>query len=60
MAYENRHEFSDGKIVLYTRNGKPTYQARLTIDGLEKYVVKTTKRTNLAEAKAVAEALHNE
>lgn len=60
MAYENRHEFMDGKIVLYTRNENPTFHARIRIDGLENYIVKSTKRTNLAEAKAVAETFYND
>ncbi|TJU90718.1 MAG: phage integrase family protein [Mesorhizobium sp.] len=60
MSYENRHAFNDGKILLYTRNGNPTYQARLSIPGLENYVVKSTKRTNLMEARAAAEILYNE
>lgn len=59
-AYDNRHEFMDGKIVLYTRNDHPTWHARLTIDGLDKYVVKSTKRTNLAEARGIAESLYFE
>lgn len=57
-SYDNRHEFMDGKIVLYTRNNHPTWHARLKIEGLDKYVVKSTKRTSLAEAKGIAESLY--
>lgn len=55
MAYENRHSFRDGKVVLYTRNGKATYHARLSIDGVDGYVVKSTKRNNLDDARRIAE-----
>jgi len=55
MAYENLHSFRDGKVVLYTRNGKPTFHARLSVEGISGYIVKSTKRTNLDEARRVAE-----
>lgn len=60
MSYENHHVFNDGKIALYTRNGNPTYQARLSVPGIDRYIVKSTKRTNLAEALGVAEVMWND
>ena len=50
MSYENRHTLRNGDIVLYTRNGSPTYHARLKIPGVSGYVVKSTKRKDLIEA----------
>lgn len=55
MPYENKHVFRDGNIVLYTRNGRPTYHARLKIEGLAGYVVQSTRRRSLPEAARVAE-----
>ncbi|GHD46498.1 hypothetical protein GCM10017083_15670 [Thalassobaculum fulvum] len=60
MAYENRHSFRDGKIVLYTRNGRPTFHARLSIDGMDGYVVRSTKRTSVEEARRVAEEWYDD
>lgn len=59
-AYGERHIFQDGRIVLYTRNDSPTFQARITVDGLPKPIVKSTKRTSIVEALAVAEDLYND
>jgi len=55
MAYEDYHSFKDGKIVLYRRNGKPVYHARLAVEGIDGYVVRTTKTSDLAEAVRIAE-----
>ena len=59
-GYGDRQEFMNGKIVLYTRNGNPTFHARIVVDGLPKPIVKTTRRKNLLEALAVAEDLYND
>ena len=60
MPYENKRPLRDGKVVLYTRNGQPTFHARIKIDGVEGYVVKTTKCQTLPEAMRVAEELYED
>ncbi|MBG05026.1 MAG: hypothetical protein CMM59_13235 [Rhodospirillaceae bacterium] len=60
MSYENRHILRDGRIVLYTRNNRPTYHVRLKLDGHKGYIVKSTKRKSLAEATVVAEDLYDD
>lgn len=60
MGYENRHVLREGRIVLYTRNGRPTFHARLSVDGIDGYIVKSTKKTSLDEAKRVAEELYDD
>lgn len=60
MGYENRHTLRDGRVVLYTRNGRPTYHARLSVEGIPGYVCKSTKRTNLVEAMKVAEEWYDD
>lgn len=60
MSYENRHILRDGRIVLYTRNNRPTYHVRLKLDGHKGYLVKSTKRKSLAEATVVAEDLYDD
>jgi integrase len=60
MSYENRHVLRDGRIVLYTRNGRPTYHARLNLDGVDGYITKSTKRSSLAEAVRAAEDMYDD
>ena len=50
MSYENKHLLRDGRIVLYTRNNRPTFHVRLKIEGNKGYIIKSTKRNTLAEA----------
>lgn len=50
----------DGKILLYTRNNRPTYHCRLKIDGRKGYIVKSTKEKNLASASKFAEELFDD
>ena len=60
MSYENKHILRDGRIVLYTRNNRPTYHARLKIEGNKGYIVKSTKRRTLAEAVRVSEDIYDD
>ena len=60
MSYESTHVLRDGRITLYTRNGRPTYHVRLKVEGHKGYVVKSTKRRSLAEAVRVAEDLYDD
>lgn len=55
MAYENKHTFRDGAVVLYTRNGSSIYHMRLSVDGLAGYIALTTKQRSLDLARVVAE-----
>jgi integrase len=57
VAYENKVEFRNGQIVLYTRNDSPIFHVRLKVEGRDGYVVKSTKRASLDEARAFAENL---
>ena len=49
MSYDNRHELRDGRVVIYTRNGKPTYHARIRIDGHSGYIIRSTFGTKPAK-----------
>ncbi|SDF29610.1 tyrosine-type recombinase/integrase [Bosea robiniae] len=60
MAYENKHVFRDGRIVLYTRNGGGVYHARLSVEGVSDYVVKSTKHRSLDRAREFAEDLYDD
>ena len=60
MSYENKHVLRDGRIVLYTRNNRPTFHVRFKIEGNKGYIIKSTKRNTLAEAVRVAEDLYDD
>jgi integrase len=60
MAYENKHVFRDGRIVLYTRKDGGVYHARLSVDGVGDYVTKTTKERTLDRAREFAENLFDD
>ena len=60
MSYENRHVIRDGRITLYTRNRTTTYHARLKIEGVQGYIIRSTKRESLAEAVRFAEDLYDD
>lgn len=60
MTYENKVVLRDGCIVLYTRNGGGIYHARLSVDGISHYVVKSTKQRSLDRAREVAENLYDD
>jgi integrase len=60
MSYENQHKLHDGRIVLYTRNGKPFFHARIKVDGVPGYRVASTKRRTLGEAARIAEEWYEE
>lgn len=60
MAYENKVVLRDGRIVLYTRNGGGVYHARLSVEGVSDYVVKSTKQRSLDRAREVAEDLYDD
>ena len=58
--YGNKEWLRDGKILLYTRNNRPVYHCRLKIDGIHGYIIKSTKKKNLAEASRFAEELFDD
>jgi integrase len=60
--YQTTHETRDGRILLYLnpKLKKPVWQARLRVDGIKGYIVKSTKHQNLAEATKVAENLYDD
>lgn len=58
--YGNKEWLRDGKILLYTRNNRPIYHCRLKIDGIPNYIIKSTKKKNLAEASRFAEELFDD
>ena len=60
MSYDGHHSIKDGRIVLYRRNGKPIYHARMAVDGVEGYIVQSTRKTDLAEAIRVAEEKYDD
>lgn len=60
MAYENKHVLRDGRIVLYTRNSSGLYHVRLSVDGIEGYVTKSTKQRQLDRAREFAENLYDD
>ncbi|KQT52998.1 MULTISPECIES: tyrosine-type recombinase/integrase [unclassified Aureimonas] len=60
MSYENKVSFREGRIVLYTRNGSPTFHVRLKVDGQDGYVVRSTKRVSVEEARTFAEDLYDD
>ncbi len=60
MAYQNKTSLREGRILLYTRNGSPTYHCRLSVDGMESYVTKTTKERSLDRAREFAENLYED
>lgn len=58
MAYEDKVVLRDGQIVLYRRKAGGVYHVRLAIEGVEKYIVKTTKHRSLENARDFAEDLY--
>lgn len=60
MSYENQLSLKDGRIFLYTRNGKPTFHARLKIDGRKGYIVQSTRCKNRGDAIRYAEELYDD
>ena len=60
MSYDNKHVFRDGKITLYTRNGQPTFHTRLKVEGHKGYIVRSTHRTELADAARFADDLYDD
>ena len=60
--YQTTHETRDGRILLYLnpKLKKPIWQARLRVDGIKGYIVKSTRHRNLAEATKVAENLYDD
>lgn len=47
MSYGNKHMIKDGRMVLYTRDGSAIYHARLSVEGVPGYAVKSTKQRSL-------------
>ena len=60
MSYADKHALRDGQIVLYTRNGSPNFHARLKVDGVRGYIVKSSKTASLAAAVRWAEDLYDD
>lgn len=60
MSYGNKHEIKDGRIVLYTRDGSAIYHARISVEGVRGYIVKSTKQRALDKAREVAENLYDD
>jgi integrase len=60
MSYADKHALRDGRIVLYTRNGSPNFHARLKVDGVRGYIVKSSKTASLAAAVRWAEDLYDD
>lgn len=60
MAYLNKHAIRDGKILLYTRTNEGTFHARLSVEGMKGYIVKSTGKTNLTAAMQFAENLYDD
>lgn len=60
MSYENKVVLRDGAILLYTRNGGGVYHARLSVEGVSGYVVKSTKHRSLDRAREFAENLFDD
>ncbi len=50
----------DGRILLYPRGAKGTYQARIKVPNSTGFVIKTTKTNRLHEATAFAVSLYDE
>jgi len=58
--YKNPHYIRDGKILLFHRERSSFYQARLKVDGLVGYILKSTKKRDLEDAIQVAEDLYDD
>ena len=60
--YQTTHETRDGRILLYLNPNlkRPIWQARLRVDGIKGYIVRSTKHQNLAEATKIAEDLYDD
>lgn len=54
---EARHQFHDGKLVVFKRLGSPYWQARIYIAGARKYLNRSLKVTDLTEAVRAAEKI---
>jgi hypothetical protein len=62
MSYGNHqlHKLDDGTIFLYTRNGSPTFHARIKIHGVSGYVrIASTRKRTSSEAYAVAKSWYD-
>lgn len=59
VAYHDRHELRPGHIVIYTRRGsvKKTYHARIKLDGVKKYIIRSLGTSNRRDAENLAEEL---
>lgn len=60
MSYSDHHSHRDGRILLYRRNGRPVFHARMKVDGIAGHVVKSTRMTRLEDAIRASEELHDE
>jgi integrase len=60
MTYSYVDRIRDGKIVLYRRNDSPILHARIKLDGVKGYIVRSTKSKNIADAARKAEDLYDD
>lgn len=60
MTYSDHHALRDGRITIYRRNNRPIYHARFRVAGHKGYIVKSTQRTELADAVRFAEDLYDD
>ena len=60
MAYSEKHELRDGRVLIYKKENSPFYQVRLSIIDRPGYIVRSTKRKQLAEAYSYAEKLYDD
>jgi len=60
--YQVTHETRDGRILLYLnpKLKKPIWQARLRVDGIDGYIIRSTKHQNIGEATRIAEELYDD
>ena len=60
MAYSEKHELRDGRVLIYRKDNSPFYQVRLSIIDRPGYIVRSTKRKRLPEAYDYAEKLYDD
>lgn len=59
-TYKNPHYIRDGKILLYNRERSSVIQARLSVEGVKGYIVKSTGKRDFTEAARVAEEIYDD
>jgi hypothetical protein len=56
-TYTDHHQIRGTELVVYKRKRSSVYQARLKVDGVKGYIVKTTGKKSLDDAIEQAEIL---